>query len=113
MQGEGGRVGGWEGGRVGREKGGEEGGERERRKEGECRSERGTEKGVLGMSVYVCIGYKCVLGKSVVCACRRMLYHVYNCTCMYTCVGYEHHVNMCVWYEHTFTCLHNAHNHYT
>ena len=71
--------------------------------------------GCLGyecIHVYVCIGYECVLGSSVVYACRRTLYHVYNCTCMYTCVGYEHSVNMCVWYEHTFTCLHNAHNHY-
>ena len=48
----------------------------------------------LGISVYY-VGAACMHVDIHV----YMLYHVYNCTCMYTCVGYEHRVNMCVWYE--------------
>ena len=67
---EGGRVGGWEKRREKNKEKRKEGG----RKEGERRSERGREKGVLGMSVYVCIGYECVFGRSIVYACRRIMY---------------------------------------
>ena len=44
---------------------------------------------------------------------------MYTLVCMYTCVGCEHRVNMCVWYEHTLhvyimliatTHVHDAHS---
>ena len=54
-------------------------------------------------------GNKCVLGRSVVYACRDVLYHVYNCTCRHVlgrssgCI-YIVHVHVCVGYEGLAYC---------